>query len=144
MLAAMGAGAFAERARRELLATGEIVHERTTMQVSALTAQEAHIARLAADGHTNPEIAAQLYLSVRTAEWHLRKVFTKLGIGSRRELHEALPAVPDGSRTGTMVRSVKRLPLFRTGSGFASAAPRPRSGRRTRDGDFGKGGGYCR
>ena len=58
MLAAMGAEAFAERARCELLATGEIVHERTTMQVSALTAQEAHIARLAADGHTNPEIAA--------------------------------------------------------------------------------------
>jgi DNA-binding CsgD family transcriptional regulator len=94
MLAAMGAEAFAERARCELLATSEIVHERTTMQVSALTAQEAHIARLAADGHTNPEIAAQLYLSVRTAEWHLRKVFTKLGIGSRRELHEALPAGP--------------------------------------------------
>ena len=94
MLAAMGAEAFAERARRELLATSEIVHERTTMQVSALTAQEAHIARLAADGHTNPEIAAQLYLSVRTAEWHPRKVFTKLGIGSRREPHEALPAGP--------------------------------------------------
>jgi DNA-binding CsgD family transcriptional regulator len=90
----MGAEAFAERARRELLATGEIVHERTTMQVSVLTAPEAHIARLAVDGHTNPEIAAQLYLSVRTAEWHLCKVLTKFGLGSRRELHEALPAGP--------------------------------------------------
>ena len=68
MLAAMGAEAFAERARGELLATGEIVRQHTAMQVSALTAQEAHIARLAADGHSNPEIAAQLYLSVRTAE----------------------------------------------------------------------------
>lgn len=143
MLAAMGAEAFAERARRELLATSEIVHERTTMQVSALTAQEAHIARLAADGHTNPEIAAQLYLSVRTAEWHLRKVFTKLGIGSRRELHEALPGRPHGSRTGTMVRSVKDS-HYSERDGFASAVPRPRSGRRTRDGVFGKGGGYCR
>jgi DNA-binding NarL/FixJ family response regulator len=57
----MGAEAFAERARRELLATGEIVHECTTMQVSVLTAPEAHIARLAVDGHTNPEIAAQLH-----------------------------------------------------------------------------------
>ena len=140
----MGAEAFAERARRELLATGEIVHERTTMQVSALTAQEAHIARLAADGHTNPEIAAQLYLSVRTAEWHLRKVFTKLGIGSRRELHEALPAGPNGSRTGTMVRSVKDSHYSERDVVLPSAAPRPRSERRTRDGDFGKGGGYCR
>jgi DNA-binding NarL/FixJ family response regulator len=98
MLAVMGAEAFAERARRELLATGEIVHECTTMQVSVLTAPEAHIARLAVDGHTNPEIAAQLYLSVRTAEWHLCRVFTKLSIGSRRELHEAPPVGPTGRR----------------------------------------------
>ena len=90
---------FAERARRELLATGEIVRQRAAEPVSALTAQEAHIARLAADGHTNPEIAAQLFLSTRTVEWHLRKIFTKLGIGSRRELRKALPAVPDGPRT---------------------------------------------
>ena len=99
MLAAMGAEAFAERARHELLATGEIVRQRTAEPVSTLTAQEAHIARLAADGHTNPEIAAQLFLSARTVEWHLRKIFAKLGIGSRRELRKALSAVPDGTRT---------------------------------------------
>ena len=104
MLAAMSAEAFAEGARRELLATGEIV-QAMTMQVCALTAQEAHIGRLAADGTTNPEIAAQLYLSVRTVEWHLRKVFTKLGIGSRRELHEALPAGP--TDRGPVRRSVR-------------------------------------
>ena len=99
MLAGLGAEAFAERARHELLATGETVRQRTAEPVSTLTAQEAHIARLAADGHTNPEIAAQLFLSVRTVEWHLRKIFSKLGIGSRRELREALPAVPGGGRT---------------------------------------------
>jgi len=92
MLAAMGAEAFAERARHELLATGETVRQPTAESASALSAREAHIARLAADGHTNPEIAAQLFLSARTVEWHLRKVFTKLGIASRRELREALPA----------------------------------------------------
>ena len=101
MLAAMGAEAFAERARYELLATGEIVRQRTAEPVSTLTAQEAHIARLAADGHTNPEIAAQLFLSARTVEWHLRKIFTKLGIGSRRELRKALPAVPEGRTPGS-------------------------------------------
>jgi DNA-binding CsgD family transcriptional regulator/tetratricopeptide (TPR) repeat protein len=90
MLAAMGAEAFAERARHELLASGETVRQRTAGPVSTLTAQEAHIARLAAGGCTNPEIAAQLFLSARTIEWHLRKIFTKLGIGSRRELRKAL------------------------------------------------------
>ena len=99
MLAAMGAEAFAERARHELLATGETVRQRTAEPDEQLTAQEAHIARLAADGHTNPEIGAQLFLSARTVEWHLRKIFTKLGIGSRRELRTALSALPDSTRT---------------------------------------------
>jgi ATP/maltotriose-dependent transcriptional regulator MalT len=90
MLAAIGMEAFAERARRELAATGETVRKRTTEVSSVLTAQEAQIARLARDGRTNPEIGAQLFLSSRTVEWHLRKIFTKLGIASRRELHVAL------------------------------------------------------
>jgi DNA-binding CsgD family transcriptional regulator len=96
ILTGIGAEAFAERARRELLATGELVRQRTAEPVSALTAQEAHIARLAAGGHTNSEIAAQLFLSTRTVEWHLRKIFGKLGIASRRELGQALSPVPAG------------------------------------------------
>jgi DNA-binding CsgD family transcriptional regulator len=90
MLTAIGMEAFAERARRELTATGETVRERNVETVTALTAQEAYIARLARDGLTNPEIGVRLFLSARTVEWHLRKIFTKLGIGSRRELSAAL------------------------------------------------------
>jgi DNA-binding CsgD family transcriptional regulator len=90
MLDAMGMLAFADRARRELLATGETVRKRTVETNRELTTQEAHIARLAVQGRTNPEIGAQLFISARTVEWHLRKVFTKLGIGSRRELQGAL------------------------------------------------------
>jgi ATP/maltotriose-dependent transcriptional regulator MalT len=89
--ATMGADGFAERARRELLATGEQVRKRRDDTRDELTAQEEHIARLARDGRTNPEIGAELYISARTVEWHLRKVFTKLGISSRRGLEEALP-----------------------------------------------------
>jgi len=90
MLDAIGMAAFAERARRELVATGETVRRRTVEAASTLTAQETLIARLARDGRTNPEIGAQLFLSARTVEWHLRKIYTKLGIGSRRDLHAAL------------------------------------------------------
>jgi DNA-binding CsgD family transcriptional regulator len=87
----MGVGAFADRARRELLATGETVRRRTLETAGDLTAQEAHIARLAADGLTNPEIGAQLYLSARTVEWHLRKVFAKVGVSTRRQLRSVQP-----------------------------------------------------
>jgi DNA-binding CsgD family transcriptional regulator len=86
MLAAIGIAAFAERARRELIATGEKVRKRTVETPDQLTAQEALIARLARDGLSNAEIGAQLFISTRTVEWHLRKVFTKLGVSSRRQL----------------------------------------------------------
>jgi DNA-binding CsgD family transcriptional regulator len=86
----MGLGAFAERARHELLATGETVRKRRPDTLNDLTAQEAQIAGLARDGLTNPEIAAQLFISPRTVEWHLRKTFSKLGITSRRQLRSAL------------------------------------------------------
>ncbi|MFI1995499.1 AAA family ATPase [Actinoplanes sp. NPDC020271] len=86
----MGAEGFAERAGRELTATGETVRKRSTGTREELTAQESQIARLAAAGRTNPEIGAVLFLSPRTVEWHLRKIFTKLGITSRRELPTAV------------------------------------------------------
>ena len=88
----MGMEAFAERARNELLATGETVRARTVEARDDLTAQERQIAQLAGDGLSNPEIGARLFLSPRTVEWHLRKVFTKLGIRSRRQLASSLPA----------------------------------------------------
>jgi DNA-binding CsgD family transcriptional regulator len=90
-LTAMGLEGFAERARVELLATGGTVPKRSTETAARLTPQEARIVRLAVAGHTNPEISTQLFLSPRTVEWHLRKVFTKLGISSRKELTVALP-----------------------------------------------------
>jgi DNA-binding CsgD family transcriptional regulator len=85
------ADGFAGRAARELLATGARPRKRTDETRAQLTAQEAQIASLAGDGHTNPEIGARLFLSPRTVEWHLHKVFMKLDIGSRRELRETLP-----------------------------------------------------
>jgi DNA-binding CsgD family transcriptional regulator len=91
MLVSMGAGAFAERARRELLATGETVRARTPDTREELTAQEAQIAMLARDGLSNPGIGARLFISPRTVQYHLRKVFAKLDISSRNELHIALP-----------------------------------------------------
>ena len=90
MFSRMGAAAFAERARRELAATGETVRKRTVETVDELTTQEAQVARLAAQGRTNPEIGAQLFISPRTVEYHLHKIFPKLGISSRRELRRAL------------------------------------------------------
>lgn len=91
MLTTIGMDAFVERARRELLATGERARSRTVETRDRLTLQEAQIAQLASDGLTNPEIGARLFLSARTVEWHLGKVFTKLRVSSRRELNSALP-----------------------------------------------------
>ncbi|MET0496276.1 MAG: AAA family ATPase [Actinoplanes sp.] len=92
-----GMEAFAERARRELLATGETVRKRSVKASTReeLTPQERQIAVLVRDGFSNPEVGARLFLSPRTVEWHLRKIFTKLGVTSRRQLREALPAAPD-------------------------------------------------
>ncbi|MFJ9566699.1 AAA family ATPase [Streptomyces fuscichromogenes] len=91
-----GADAFADRARRELLATGETVRRRTAGTDVELTSQEAQIARLAGD-HTNSEIAARLFISPRTVEWHLGNVFAKLGVSSRRHLRAALSAPGAGT-----------------------------------------------
>ena len=85
MLTDMGMDGFADRARRELLATGETVRKRTVDKLTDLTAQEAQIAKLARDGRTNQEIGSQLFISARTVEWHLGNVFTKLGITSRKD-----------------------------------------------------------
>jgi DNA-binding CsgD family transcriptional regulator/tetratricopeptide (TPR) repeat protein len=92
MLTAIGMEAFAGRARQELQATGEKARKRTVDTRDDLTAQERQIARLARDGLSNPEIGARLFLSARTVEWHLRNVFAKLSIRSRRELATALPS----------------------------------------------------
>ena len=91
MLDAMGMAGFAGRARKELTVTGETARKRTIETVNELTAQEAQIARLARNGHSNSQISARLFISPRTVEWHLSKVFTKLGISSRWELRAALP-----------------------------------------------------
>jgi DNA-binding CsgD family transcriptional regulator len=96
MLIGIGMEAFAERARIELLATGERVRKRIVETREELTSQEAQIARLARDGLSNPEIGARLFISARTVEWHLHKVFGKLGITSRKQLRSALP---EGDRT---------------------------------------------
>ena len=94
MFTDMRAEAFAERTRRELLATGARAckRDRSAEARNELTAQEEHIAQLARDGRSNPEIGAELFLSTRTVEWHLRKVYTKLGVSSRKDLNRALPS----------------------------------------------------
>jgi DNA-binding CsgD family transcriptional regulator len=91
MFASMGAEAFADRARRELLATGETVRKRTVETRGDLTAQESLVARLARDGLSNSEIGTRLFISPRTVQYHLRKVFLKLGVGSRGQLSRVLP-----------------------------------------------------
>jgi DNA-binding CsgD family transcriptional regulator len=94
MLDAMGMDAFAERARRELQATGETARKRTVETAVELTAQEAQVAQLARDGLSNPQIGGRLFISTRTVQYHLSKVFTKLGITSRAQLEAALPSDP--------------------------------------------------
>jgi ATP/maltotriose-dependent transcriptional regulator MalT len=94
MLDAMGIFAFAERARRELHATGETARKRTVETAVELTVQEAHVAQLACEGLSNPQIGARLFISTRTVQYHLGKVFAKLGITSRAQLEAALPSNP--------------------------------------------------
>jgi DNA-binding NarL/FixJ family response regulator len=99
LLSAIGMEAFAERARRELLATGETARKRTAQAAvkasQELTPQEVQVAQLARDGLSNPEIGARLVISSHTVQYHLGKVFAKLGISSRSQLHRVLPGVPD-------------------------------------------------
>ena len=111
----IGMAAFAERTRRELLATGERVRRRAVDARDDLTPQEEQIARLARDGRSNAEISAQLFLSPRTVEWHLRKVFSKLGISSRKELRDALPEL---TRTAAPIQG-----RLRAGPAASSRAP---------------------
>jgi DNA-binding CsgD family transcriptional regulator len=99
MFGSMGARAFAARARRELVATGETVRKRTTETRDELTAQEALIARLARDGLSNPEIGTRLFISPQTVKYHLRKVYIKLGVNSRNELDRALLSDPSTGST---------------------------------------------
>jgi ATP/maltotriose-dependent transcriptional regulator MalT len=104
MLDAMGMAAFAERARRELLAAGQPARKLTTPSAcaaggsKALTAQESQVAQLAREGLSNPEIGARLFISPRTAEYHLHKVFTKVGVSSRSQLDRVLPGDPDATK----------------------------------------------
>jgi DNA-binding NarL/FixJ family response regulator len=98
LLEAMGVEAFADRARRELRATGETARKRTAETSGELTAQEAVIARLAREGLSNPEIGTRLFISARTVQYHLGKVFAKLGISSRSQLRRVLPSDPTTAR----------------------------------------------
>ena len=162
MLDAIGMEGFAERARRELLATGETARKRTAQAAAGasqeLTAQETQVALLASDGLSNPEIGARLFISSHTVQYHLGKVFAKLGISSRGQLHRALPGTPEtpfraelwdshfsvchvrGGGKGALAccwaGPTRRLPStrclrpFATGSaGCSSCAARPESGR---------------
>jgi DNA-binding CsgD family transcriptional regulator len=99
MFNAMGIEAFAARAERELLATGERVRRRTLETRDELTAQEAQVARLARDGLSNAEIGERLFISQHTVAYHLRKVFAKLDITSRTQLHRVLPSDPSTAGT---------------------------------------------
>jgi DNA-binding CsgD family transcriptional regulator len=97
----MGVRSFAGRARHELTATGETAHSSRRATLDELTPQEARIASLASDGLSNAEIAARLYISANTVDYHLRKVFRKLGIRSRNQLHRTLAPAPAQAKTAT-------------------------------------------
>ena len=116
MFSDMGIPGFAERARRELAATGETARKRTDDTRGDLTAQESQIALLASEGLTNPEIGARLFLSPRTIEWHLRRIYPKLGVGSRKELRAVLVSnrAADGS---SAAGRGGREPVFEAGRG---------------------------
>ena len=120
---AMGMKSFAERTRRELLATGATVHKRTVEARDDLTAQEAQVARLARDGLSNPEIGAQLFISARTVEWHLAKVFSKLGISSRRQPVRLSPNTSGSPRA----RRASALEQFTTAEAADSGSAPQRS-----------------
>jgi DNA-binding NarL/FixJ family response regulator len=98
MFTRMGADGFAERTRRELLATGETARKRTVDTRGQLTPQETQVAQLARDGLSNPEIGARLFISPSTVQYHLRKVFMKLDINSRMQLARALPSDPTSAQ----------------------------------------------
>jgi ATP/maltotriose-dependent transcriptional regulator MalT len=98
LLTAMGVEAFADRARRELRATGETARKRTVETRAELTAQEALVARLAREGLSNPEIGTRLFISARTVKYHLGKVFAKLDIGSRAQLDRVLAGDPASTK----------------------------------------------
>jgi DNA-binding CsgD family transcriptional regulator len=97
MFTSMGTEAFAERAERELLATGERARKRSVETRAELTPQETQIARMARDGLSNADIGARLFISRHTVAYHLRKVFNKLDIRSRNQLHRALPEEPSAT-----------------------------------------------
>jgi len=128
MLDEIGMAAFADRARRGLRATGDAVATRTILVTrgTALTSQEDQVARLARDGLSNPEIAVRLFISVRTVQYHLGKVFTKVGIRSRTELYRALPSDQDLARQAnhSILAQTNDLPAGATGQDAVSAAGR--------------------
>ena len=97
MFTGMGVEAFAERAARELLATGERARKRTSRRARTSPPRRPQIARLAGEGFSNPEIGARLFISPKTVEQHVRKVFSKLGIASHTRLDRALPQRTDAA-----------------------------------------------
>ena len=120
----MGYEPYAERARRELIATGEKVRKRSVETRDKLTPQEEQIARLARDGLSNPEIGARLFISARTVEWHLRKVFAKLGISSRGSSGHALAVGPRARRERLATPAPRRArPGTSTGARRAASGP---------------------